>query len=454
MNQTFTLKEKIKQIFVLFIPIFITQMGMFAMVFFNTVLSGNYHSSALAGVAIGTSIWNPVFIGLSGILLAVSPIAAQYHGEKRKKDVSYVMTHGVYLGFIIAALVIAAGIFFLDPLLNAMKLDDTVRKVARGYLIGMGFGVIPLFLFNALRSFIYALGNTRIIMMILLFALPVNLFFNYVLIFGKGVFPEMGGAGGGYATAVTYWFILALTVYVLKTKRPFVHYEKWKYFKVFFWKRCAEILKIGIPMGFSMFFETSMFAAVTILISRFTVETVAAYQSALNIISLLYMIPLSLSMAITVLIGFEVGAKRFRDANIYSWLGILMSVGIALFAGLMVVVFRHEVASLYSNEAEVLALIAQFLIYALFFHISDSLQVTAQAALRGYKDVNFSLATTFIAYWVVCLPCGYLLAHPAGFGPVGYWLGLTIGLLAAGIALSCRLVFIQKRKFVELEQAA
>ncbi len=192
MNQTFTLKEKIKQIFVLFIPIFITQMGMFAMVFFNTVLSGNYHSSALAGVAIGTSIWNPVFIGLSGILLAVSPIAAQYHGEKRKKDVSYVMTHGVYLGFIIAALVIAAGIFFLDPLLNAMKLDDTVRKVARGYLIGMGFGVIPLFLFNALRSFIYALGNTRIIMMILLFALPVNLFFNYVLIFGKGVFPETG----------------------------------------------------------------------------------------------------------------------------------------------------------------------------------------------------------------------------------------------------------------------
>lgn len=447
MNKTFTIKEKLKQIFILLIPILITQLGMFAMVFFNTVLSGNYHSSALAGVAIGTSIWNPVFIGLSGILLAVSPIAAQYCGEKRNTDVSFVMTHGVYLGLAIAVLVIAAGVFFLEPLLDAMKLDAAVRKVAHGYLTGMGLGVIPLFLFTALRSFIYALGNTRIVMIILLLALPVNLFFNYVLIFGKGMFPELGGAGGGYATAVTYWFILALTIYVLKSKRPFAHYVKWKYFKVFSWKRCVEILKIGIPMGFSMFFETSMFAAVTILISRFTVETVAAYQSALNIISLLYMIPLSLSMALTVIVGFEVGARRFRDAKIYSWLGILMSIGIALIAGLSVVVFRSEVASLYSNETEVLVLIARFLIYALFFHISDSLQVTAQAALRGYKDVNFSLVTTLIAYWLVCLPCGYLMAHPLGLGPIGYWLGLTIGLLAAGLALSCRLVYIQKRKF-------
>ena len=196
MNQTFTIKEKLKQIFILLIPILITQLGMFAMVFFNTVLSGNYHSSALAGVAIGTSIWNPVFIGLSGILLAVSPIAAQYCGEKRNTDVSFVMTHGVYLGLAIAVLVIAAGVFFLEPLLDAMKLDAAVRKVAHGYLTGMGLGVIPLFLFTALRSFIYALGNTRIVMIILLLALPVNLFFNYVLIFGKGCSPNWAVPAG------------------------------------------------------------------------------------------------------------------------------------------------------------------------------------------------------------------------------------------------------------------
>ncbi len=454
MNQTFTLKEKTKQIIVLLVPILITQLGMFAMVFFNTVFSGNYHSSTLAGVAIGASIWNSVFTGLSGILLAVSPIAAQYYGEKRKNDVSYIVTHGVFFGLFIALLVIVAGILFLNPLLDVLDLDAAGRHAAYGYLIGRSLGIIPLFIFNALRSFIYALGNTRAVMLILLFALPVNIFLNYVLIFGVWIFPELGGAGGGFATAITYWFILALTVYVLKTKRPFSQYVRLKYFKSFSWKRCLEILKIGVPMGFPMFLETSMFAAVTVLISSFKVETVAAYQSALNIISFLYMIPLSVSMAITVLVGFEVGAQRFRDAKIYSWLGIVMSLSIALFAGLAVVLFRHEVASLYSNETEVLALIAQFLIYALFFHISDTLQVTAQAALRGYKDVNFSLVITLVAYWLICLPTGYILAHPAGFGPTGYWLGLTIGLLAAGIALSFRLISIQKRKFAEMKKAA
>lgn len=454
MNRTFTLKDKTKQIFILLIPILITQLGMFAMVFFNTVLSGNYHSSALAGVAIGASIWNPVFTGLSGILLAVSPIAAQYFGEKRKMDVSYVVTHGVYLGLIIAALVIISGALFLNPLLNAMDLDETVRGVAYDYLIGLSLGIIPLFIFNALRSFIYALGNTRVVMIILLLALPVNLFFNYMLIFGVGIFPELGGAGGGFATSITYWFVLAMTLYVIKTKRPFSSYVRLNYFRKFSWKRCLEILKIGIPMGFSMFFETSMFAVVTILISKFTVETVAAYQSALNIISFLYMIPLSVSMAITVLVGFEVGARRFRDAKSYSWLGLALSIFIAMFAGLAVVIFRDEVASLYSNEAEVITLIGHFLIYALFFHISDSLQVTAQAALRGYKDVNLSLVITLVAYWFICLPFGYFLAHPMSFGPTGYWIGLTIGLLAAGIALSIRLIYIQKRKFIDVRQAA
>lgn len=453
MYQTNTTKEKIKQIFVMLIPILITQLGMFSMVFFNTIMSGKYNSSDLAGVAIGSSIWNPIFTGLSGILLAVSPIAAQRFGEKKEKEVASILSHGIYLALMIASLVIISGIFLLEPILSVMNLPGSVHKTAHDYLVGLSFGIIPLFIFNVLRSFIYALGKTRVVMYILLMALPVNFFLNYVLIFGHWGFPEMGGAGAGYATSFTYFIIAGLTALLIITQRPFSEFVGLKYFKEFSGEKFKEILKIGVPMGLSIFFETSMFAVVTILISKFNITTIAAYQSALNIVAFLYMIPMSISMAQTVLVGFEVGAGRYKDAKAYSWLGIYLSIIIAVVAGLLVVLFRYEVAGFYSNEPAVINLTGQFLIYALFFMISDAIQATALAALRGYKDVNFSFVITLIAYWLICLPVGYILAHYTLLGAPGYWIGLTAGLLAAGVFLSMRLIYIQKRRFtVELAE--
>jgi multidrug resistance protein, MATE family len=451
MYQTYSTKEKIKQIFVMLIPILITQLGMFSMVFFNTIMSGKYNSSDLAGVAIGSSIWNPIFTGLSGILLAVSPIAAQRFGEKKGKEVASILSHGIYLALMIASLVIISGVFLLNPILSAMNLPESVNQTAHDYLVGLSFGIIPLFIFNVLRSFIYALGKTRVVMYILLMALPVNFFLNYVLIFGRWGFPELGGAGAGYATSFTYFLIAGLTAMLIITQRPFREFVGLQYFKEFSGEKFKEILKIGVPMGLSIFFETSMFAVVTILISKFNITTIAAYQSALNIVAFLYMIPMSISMAQTVLVGFEVGAGRFKDAKVYSWLGIYLSIIIAVVAGLLVVFFRYEVAGFYSNEPAVITLTGQFLIYALFFMISDAIQATALAALRGYKDVNFSFVITLIAYWLICLPVGYILAHYTSLGAPGYWIGLTAGLLAAGIFLSMRLIYIQKRRFtVEL----
>ncbi|MEH7444966.1 MATE family efflux transporter [Bacillus sp. JJ1122] len=447
MYQTYTTREKIKQIFVMLIPILITQLGMFSMVFFNTIMSGKYNSSDLAGVAIGSSIWNPIFTGLSGILLAVSPIAAQRFGEKKGKEVASILSHGIYLALMIASLVIILGVFLLNPILSVMNLPESVNETAHDYLVGLSFGIMPLFIFNVLRSFIYALGKTRVVMYILLMALPVNFFLNYVLIFGRWGFPELGGAGAGYATSFTYFLIAGMTAILIITQRPFSEFVGLQYFKEFSSEKFKEILKIGVPMGLSIFFETSMFAVVTILISKFNITTIAAYQSALNIVAFLYMIPMSISMAQTVLVGFEVGAGRFKDAKAYSWLGIYLSIVIAVVAGLLVVFFRYEVAGFYSNEPAVITLTGQFLIYALFFMISDAIQATALAALRGYKDVNFSFVITLIAYWLICLPVGYILAHYTSLGAPGYWIGLTAGLLAAGIFLSMRLIYIQKRRY-------
>jgi multidrug resistance protein, MATE family len=449
MNQTFTLKEKTKQIFVMLIPILITQLGMFSMVFFNNIMSGKYSSSDLAAVAIGSSIWSPIFTGISGILLAVSPIAAQRFGEKRSREVASVVRHGLYISVIITIIVIMLGVFFLNPLLDKMNLPSDVQATAFDYLVGLSYGILPLFIFNVLRSFIYSLGKTRVVMYILLLSLPINFFLNFVLIFGYWGFPELGGAGAGYATSITEWIITGMTVFIVKTQQPYSSFAVFENLRKFSLAECKEILKIGVPMGLSTFFETSMFAVVTILLSKFNVTTIAAYQSALNIVSFLYMIPISISMAQTVLVSYEVGARRYKDAKSYSWLGVYLAILIAIITGVLVVLFRYQVAGFYSNETEVINLTAHFLIFALFFQISDAIQVTAQAALRGYKDVNLAFVMTLIAYWLICLPVGYVLANFTGLGATGYWLGLTAGLLAAGIALSWRLIYIQKRKFIE-----
>src|SRR5690606_38000320 len=345
---------------------------MFSMVFFNTILTGRFNSSDLAGVAIGSSIWNPIFTGISAILLAVSPIAAQRFGQKKGNEVATVVSSGIYVSFIIGFVVILAGVAFLNPLLTMMNLPENVHQTAHDYLVGLSFGIIPLFVFNVLRSFIYALGITRVVMFILLVSVPINLLLNYVLIFGAWGFPSFGGGGAGLATSITYWIIVGITAFIIMTKEPFTSYKVFVGLRGFTIKESKELLKIGIPMGLSTFFETSMFAVVTILISKFSVTTVAAYQSALNIVSFLYMYPVGCSMALGVLIGSEGRGERYLDAKIYSLLGIALSMLIALVTGLLVILFRFEVAGLYSTETAVITLTAQFLIYALFFQVSDA----------------------------------------------------------------------------------
>ncbi|MGE6297083.1 MATE family efflux transporter, partial [Guptibacillus hwajinpoensis] len=207
------------------------------------------------------------------------------------------------------------------------------------------------------------------------------------------------------------------------------------------WK---EQLKIGVPIGFSIFFEVSIFAAVTLLMSTYTTETIAAHQAAINFASLLYMIPLSISMALTIAIGFEVGGRRLQDAKQYSYMGIVFAVLMALLSALCLILFNDTVASWYTSNQEVFDLIKVFLIYAIFFQLSDAVAAPIQGALRGYKDVNVTLVMSLISYWVIGLPSGFLLAKYTAFGPYGYWVGLSAGLFVAAITLFLRLRHVQR----------
>ncbi|MCP8615309.1 MATE family efflux transporter [Salirhabdus salicampi] len=443
MYEAKTYKDKGKLFLAILFPILITQIGIFAMNFFDTIMSGRSGPVDLAGVAIGSSLWLPIFTGVNGVLLALSPIVAQMLGSGEKKRIGEVVRQGIYLSIAIAIFIFLIGLFLLDAVLNMMNLEQDVQYIAKYYLAALSIGIVPLFIFNILRCFIDALGQTRITMMIILISLPLNIIFNYIFIFGKLGVPALGGVGAGLASALTYFVCLLISLFVIARLLPFSSYKIFLYWSMPSLKAWWEQLRIGIPIGFAIFFETSIFAAVTLLISVYDTTTIAAHQAAMNFQSMLYMGPLSISMALTIAVGFEVGAKRFKDAKQYSLIGIITAIGLAIIGSLFMYLFDDQIAKLYSNHPEVIVLTKQFLIYAIFFQLSDAFGAPIQGALRGYKDVNITSVMAFISYWIIGLPTGYIMANYTSLGPFGYWIGLITGLAAGAITLLFRLLHVQ-----------
>lgn len=450
MNMTTTsFSQKAKQFLIIFLPIFTTQIALSAMSFFDTNMSGKFSPSDLAGVAIGTSLWMPVQTGLSGILIGITPVVSHLLGAKRKDQIGYNVIQALYLGIAVSLFVLAAGALLLKPILNAMPLEPRVAQVAFYFLSALAFGITPLFGYTVLRSFMDALGQTRISMLITLTSLPVNILLNYLLIFGRWGFPQLGGVGAGVATAVTYWLIFLISLFVVHRVEPFAQYGIFRQMSRISLGKWKELLKIGIPIGFATFFETSIFAAVTLLMSRFDTITIAAHQAALNFASTLYMLPVSICMALTILVGFEAGAGRVKDAKQYSLLGIGGAIVLSLLTAVVLLVFGEQIAGLYSNDQQVIALTQHFLIYAIFFQISDAIATPTQGALRGYKDVNPALIITFVAYWIIGLPVGYITATYTSLGAFGYWVGLITGLAVGAVALIWRLFLVQRKAATE-----
>ncbi|WP_405103384.1 MATE family efflux transporter [Oceanobacillus sp. FSL H7-0719] len=445
MYETTRLKAKLKLFIIILIPILITQVSMNLMNFFDTVMSGRAGVSDLAGVAIGSSLWVPISTGINGIILAITPIIAHLLGAKAVNKIAAKVQQGIYLAMILGILIIAVGAIVLDPVLHLMDLENDVRHIAKYYLISLGAGIIPLFVFNTIRSFMDALGQTKISMIIMLIALPINIILNYIFIFGKLGIPAFGGIGSGIATALTYWLVCFLSIilcYRLKILQQFELFKKINIPHISDW---LEQLKIGIPIGFAIFFETSIFSAITLLMSVYSTSTIAAHQAAMNFSALLYMIPLSVGMALTIVVGYEAGAKRIAHARTYSYLGISGGIFVAIFAGIILYVFNGPVAELYNTDPAVIELTKQFIIYAIFYQLADAIAAPIQGILRGYKDVNMTLFIALVSYWIVGLPTGWFLANYTALEAFGYWIGIIAGLSTGAIALSVRMIYVQRK---------
>ncbi|HEM2810057.1 TPA: MATE family efflux transporter [Streptococcus suis] len=438
MYQTRNNKEKLWLFIKIFLPILIYQFANYSASFIDTMMTGQYSTMDLAGVSMATSLWNPLFSFLTGIVSALVPIIAQYLGQGEKSKIRQEFHQFVYLALGLTAILLLLVYLFAVPTLSRFDLDEAVFQVGRQYLYYISIGILPLLLFSVCRSFFDALGLTRLSMYLMLLLVPFNSLFNYLLIYGKMGLPALGGAGAGLGTALAYWAVLLVIILVMFKNKTISSYQIWRWSPLDL-SLLKEGLKIGLPIGLQVFAEVAIFAVVGLYMAKFSAQIIAAHQAAMNFATLLYAFPSSVSSALAIVVAYEVGANRLLDVKAYSRLGRLAALGFAGLTLTFLYFFRSKVAYLYGNDTDFVRLTSHFLSFALMFQLADAYTAPIQGILRGYKDTTVPFVLGLVAYWSITFPFAFFLERFFHLGPEAYWIGLISGIFVCGIALRLRL---------------
>ena len=444
MHTTETIKDKIILFLKIFFPILIYQFANYSASFVDTTMTGQYNTLDLAGVSIATSLWNPFFTFLTGIVSALVPIIGHHLGQGQKKEVASDFYQFIYLSLALS-LILFLLVFFLVPvILGYMGLETAVASVATRYLWLLAIGIIPLLLFSVIRSLLDTLGLTKLSMYLMLLLLPLNSGFNYLLIYGAFGVPELGGAGAGLGTSLAYWALLLISILVLLKHKKLkeYHLEVPMPLRI---EKIKEAIRLGLPIGGTVFAEVAIFSVVGLIMAKFSSLIIASHQSAMNFSSLMYAFPMSVSTAMAIVVSYEVGAKRLEDAKKYIKIGRLSAMAFAILTLSFLYVFRENVASLYGHDSEFIQLTASFMTYSLFFQLADTFAAPLQGILRGYKDTVIPFYLGLLGYWGVAIPLGLFLDYSTNLDAYSYWIGLIVSLVVSGLLYQWRLQVIMKR---------
>ena len=431
----------------LMLPILGTQLAQTGMGVVDTLVAGMAGTVDLAAIAVGSSIWVPVVLLVSGIMVGLTPLVAQAKGAKDKEASRSALQQGIYLSFIIGLLFMLLMLWLTAPILAVMDVTENLIQPTEAYLTYIAYGLPAVAVYQALRSYNEAVHLTRPITVIAITGLIINIPLNIMFVNGWGPIDAMGGPGCGVASLIVFYLAtLAAAVYTATS----AHHRKIQPLKRFAapnWEKISKLTAIGVPIGLAIFVETSLFCVIALLIARLGADVVAAHQITLNVSSLLFMVPLSLALALTVQVGNALGAQNPRKAKQIWKHALMMNLGFACINGTLLITLRDSVIALYSQDIAVAALASSLLFYAAVFQLSDGLQVAAAGALRGYKDTLVTLGITIISFWCIGLPLGYYLglSQSAPLGAEGFWMGLVVGLSINAALLLIRLNFVSKR---------
>ena len=436
------IKTEIRQTLKLAGPMILAQLAQVSMTFVDTVMVGWLGTRQLAGVALGGAVFFPVVVVGLGILMAVGPMVAQGYGGGDREAIRSAVRHGLWLGTLLAVAASLAA-WHGSWLLRWGGQEEETIVLAEGYLRAIAWGVVPHLWFGVLRCFFEGISRPRAVLIITVAGLLVNVGGNYILMYGKLGFPALGLVGCGWASTLVYWtMFLAIVFFVLKSDELKPYRVLSRLFRLD-WRHFSDVLRIGWPIGAMLGFEVGLFSATAFLMGLFGKTVLAAHQIALQCAGYTYMVPLGLSLAVSVRVGQAIGRKDLEGARRAGYVGMGLGPSFMVVAALCFWLFPRPIVSLFLDvdsaaNSEVVLHTVGFLAVAAVFQVFDGLQATAAGALRGLKDTRTPMIVALVAYWIVGLSSGYLLAFQFGWRGTGLWWGLVLGLSTAALLLSWR----------------
>lgn len=414
----------------------------------DTIMAGRYSANDMAAVAIGFSITMPVLMFVQGIALAIPPTISRLRGQNNVSRIAYATQQALWTLLMISALAYVL-VFNIESLLLLVPMASELRDITTEYVTYVLIAVPAFALYQGARNYCEGLGLTRPTMIITLFGLAINVPLNYLFIYGAFGFPELGGAGCGIATAIVFVMMAVATMSYTAVSRTLAKYALFK--RLFLPDRSEMVatIKLGLPIAMTILFEVTLFSAVALLLAPFGAIPVAAHQIALNFSALMFMFPLSIGMAVSIRIAFHIGSEQLQNARLALKAAITLGLCIAIFTASLTILGRFLIPTWYTKAIDVIQYASPLLLLAALFQFSDAIQAISANALRGYKDTTAMFIITFIAYWLIGLPVGCILALTDWILPAmdarGFWIGFIVGLSAAAIMLGFRVRFIQRR---------
>jgi MATE family multidrug resistance protein len=420
------------------IPIILGELAQMSLHLIDTAMVGRIGYKQLAAASLVMTAANIPFVIGIGMTISVSQLVSMANGRRDHQLIS----HYLFNGFILCtafALVISGGLVFGRNILRHLGQDPQVVELALPFMTLVGLSVIPMLLFMTLKQFTDGLEYTKTAMMLSVAAMPVNIFLNWLLIYGNWGFPRLELVGAGYATLITrtiIFVVLALIVLKHKTFSRFIviRASQWKYN----FNTIRELLRIGIPSSMQLGVEVCAFAVSGIIIGTIGAVSQAAHQIALSCAAFTFMVSMGLSQAGSIRVSNAYGRASWNQIRVIGKTTLVTAFLYGSFCGICFILFRWQLPLVFNENPGVVKLSALLLLFAAVFQISDATQATGAGLLRGIKDVKVPTILITLAYWVIGLPVGWLFAFRFQMGAAGMWLGLIIGLTLASVFLGNR----------------
>lgn len=430
--------------FLLAYPVMISMLGQVMTGVADSVMIGWTGAVPLAASSLANSFFGVLLFFGIGVSYAITPLVAEAAGAEDNERIMNALRHGMIINLVTAFLLVALVLVGQDVLHHIGQPADVV-ELAIPYLLVITYSIIPTMVFQTFRQFAEGLHKTRMAMVIMIVSNLVNIVLNYVLIYGIWIFPEMGLLGAGWATFIARLLMaIWMGVYVY-FNRSFVAYRHGLAFGNYSRELINRMLHIGLPAGAQFIFEAAAFGFSAIMMGWLGANTLAAHQIAINLATVSYMTTSGLGAAATIRVGTFLGRRDGIAVRRAGLTLIGLGIGIMLLWAIAFITGKNFLPSLYINDPAVIAIAAPLMVIAGFFQLSDGMQVVCAGALRGLQDVKVPSLLIFVAYWIIALPLGYLFAFPLGFGALGIWSGLLLGLTLTAAAMVWRFNYLSRK---------